>query len=154
MEYRPNIVPTMNELASGALEPTSKAFKGYVGMFRFAPIYAVTLIIAGFVANAIGFWVKSPDEIVSQGVITSLSVAFFSLFQISRTRKPTISQIRRLAHLVRLDPSLAMKVNSMGEKDYTFKKLQRFILENSARANEREMNLALDELDEVIRGSR
>lgn len=154
MEYRPNIVPTMNELASGALEPTSKAFKGYVGMFRFAPIYAVTMIIGGFVANAIGFWAKGAGEIVSQGIFTSFSVALFSLFQIARTRKPTIGQIQRLTHLVRLDPSLATKVNAMGEQDYTFKKLQRFILEHSARANEKEMNLALDELDEAVRGNR
>lgn len=40
----------------------------------------------------------------------------------------------------------------MAERDYTFRKLQRFILENSAQANGVEMKLALDERDDAVNG--
>lgn len=91
-------------------------------------------------------------SIVSQGVSAACFMAGLGLFQINRTRKPTVQQVRRLAHLVRSDPSLAPKVNAMAEGDYTFRKIQRFIMDNSAHANIVEMELALDELDDAVNG--
>lgn len=152
MDYQANIVPTIGEMASGSLEPTSKAFKGYVGMVRLAPYYALVMTAAGFVAATVGFIPMDVTRIVFQGVGTAIFMAFFGLTRVVKNRKPSIQQICRLANLVRLDPSLAQKVNAMVERDYTFRKLQRFILENSAQANGVEMELALDELDDAING--
>ncbi|MBS1832377.1 MAG: hypothetical protein JST65_06685 [Acidobacteria bacterium] len=152
MTYRANIVPTMGEISSGALEPTSNAFKGYVGMVRLAPFYALSMTVVGLLAGVTGIAAMNTLNIVGQGVSIGCLMAGFGVLQINRTRKPSIEQVRRLAHLVRLDPSLAHKVNAMAEKDYTFRKLGRFILQNSARANEAEMEQALDELEEAVNG--
>ena len=40
----------------------------------------------------------------------------------------------------------------MAERDYTFKRLGRFILEKSAKANQIEMPNALDRLDDAVNG--
>ena len=152
MTYRANIVPTMGEISSGALEPTSKAFKGYVGMVRLAPFYAVSMTVVGLLAGVTGIAPLNTLNIVGQGVSVACLMAGFGLLQINRLRKPSIEQIRRLAHLVRLDPSLSHRVNAMADRDYTFRKVGRFILENSARANEVEMERALGELEDAVNG--
>lgn len=152
MTYRANIVPTMGEISSGALEPTSKAFKGYVGMVRLAPFYAVSMTVVGLLAGVTGIAPLNTLNIVGQGVSVACLMAGFGLLQINRLRKPSIEQICRLAHLVRLDPSLSHRVNAMADRDYTFRKVGRFILENSARANEVEMGLALGELEDAVNG--
>lgn len=152
MTYRANIVPTMGELSTGALEPTSKAFKGYVGMVRFAPFYVMTFALMGLLASSMGLAPLGVVQALTQSLAYGALMAAIGILQVGRTRKPSVEQIRRLTRLVELDPSLAPKVNALSEKDYTFKKLGRFILENSARANQVEMDQALDMLDDAVNG--
>ena len=153
MDYRANIVPTLGEMASGSVEPTSRTFKAYVGMVRLAPFYMVSFAMMGMLAGSLGL--TSPMtllQVLFQTLGYGAFMAAIGFMQIARTREPSIRQIRRLAELVRLDPSLARKINAMAEPDYTFRRLQRFILENSAQANGVEMEMALDDLDDAING--
>lgn len=154
MTYDARIVPTMRELASGSLEPTTKSFKSYVGMVRGAPINLFFFAIAYGSAIDAGWLPVSPMQAIIQSLQFSAFMAAIGFWHVRRTRKPSIQQINRLAHLVRLDPTLAPKVGRLSDKDYTFARMQRFILENSARANEIEMDAAIADLEAAVAGDR
>jgi len=152
MEYRANLIPTLNQMACGELEPTSKLFKSCVGMYRLAPWYGAAMIVTGLVFGAAGLSPMDVTHIVTQGVSTASLMGLFGAIFVTNTRKPSIEQIDRLAELVRLDPALASTVNGFGDREFTFKRVQRFIVEHAGKGNEECMHQALDRLEDAVTG--
>lgn len=155
LPYAANLIPTTQQLLSGELEPTSKTFKAAVGAYNTA-IWQGTFIALWFQwLKMLGFNVSAPDTFIGMAA----HATFFAFFQagwanwyIRRHRKPSIAQLDHLAGLVRDDPALARQVALFGVRDFTFHRIQQFILKNSDRANGKRMDAALDRLDAAVEG--
>jgi hypothetical protein len=150
MDYRATIIPTRAEFASGSLEPTTNALKAQIGLFRARP-YVLTLASLNLAASALGLTSVSIFNAFGF-LLAQVLMLFYCLFSIAQARRPSLEQVRHLTHLVELDPSLAAKVNALDDRDYSFRKIGKFIFENSARANEIEMEQALNDLDDAVSG--
>ncbi len=150
MVYPANIVPTKVEFASGSLEPTTTRFKTHVALLRAAP-YTAAFLALNFIASLLEL---TPVSVVhSFGLLFAHGLMTLScLFNIAHARRPSLEQIQHLTRLVELDPSLAFKINALEDSDYTFRKIAKFIFENSAKANENAMEQALEELETALNG--
>lgn len=155
MSYPAHPIPTLDQLASGELEPTSQMFKGAVGAYRTAVWQGIAIALTFQWSKMLGFSDNAPDTFLGM----ALQAAAFTFFQalwssryIRRHRKPSVAQVQHLADLVRDDPSLAHQVARFGDQDFTFFKVQQFVLKNSAKANEARMNAAIDRLDAAVEG--
>jgi len=155
MSYPAHPIPTMEQLSSGELEPTGQMFKGAVGAYRMALWHGVAMALVFQWSETLGMLDNAPDTFLgmaAQAAGFAFFQALWSSWYIRRHRKPTIAQLEYLADLVRDDPSLAHKVARFGDSDFTFFKVQQFILKNSAKANETRMDAALDRLDAAVEG--
>jgi len=156
MTYRANLIPTLDQLASGELEPTSKTFKGAVTAYRTAAWQGIAIALINQWMLMVG--IDNPGApttfigMAGQASFFAMTQAAWSSYYIRRHRRPSVDQIEHLTRLIEEDSRLARKVAAMKERDFTFHRLQQFILKNSTVTNEARLEDALEDMDAAITG--
>ena len=156
MTYRANLIPTLDQLVSGELEPTSKTFKGAVTTYRTAAWQGIAIALMNQWMLMVGMDNPSaPTTFVgmaAQATFFAITQATWSSYYIRRHRRPSVDQIEHLTRMIEEDPRLARMVTALKERDFTFYRLQQFILKNSATNNEVRLEDALEDMDAAIAG--
>lgn len=155
MTYHAHPIPTLGQLLGGELEPSSRTFKGAVSAYRTAIWQGIGFAIFTQWLAVLGLTTTAPSTLIgmtAQAAFIAFVQATWSRLYIQRHRRPSVEQISRLARMVRADPSLASKVALMGERDFTFHRLQQFIMKNSDKANLAWLQQATDDLDDAVHG--
>jgi len=156
MTYHANLIPTIDQLVSGELEPTSKTFKGAVTAYRTAAWQGIAISLMNQWMLMVG--IDNPGTpttfigMAGQAAFFALTQAAWSSWYIRRNRRPSVDQIEHLTGMIEEDPRLARKVTALKENDFTFYHLQQFILKNSTVANEAWLEDALEDMDAAIAG--
>jgi len=156
MTYRANLIPTLDQLASGELEPTKKTFKGAVVAYRTAAWQGVAFAFVNQWMLMIGIdGANVPTTFIGmtgQAAFFAFIQTTWSSYYIRRNRRPSIDQIEYLTRMIEEEPRLARKVTALKERDFTFYRLQQFILKNSTATNEVRLEDALEDMDAAIAG--
>lgn len=156
MTYRANLIPTLDQLASGELEPTSKTFKGAVAAYRTAAWQGIAFALVNQLMLIMGIAGPSTPTtfigVAGQAAFFALIQTTWSSYYIRRHRRPSVDQIEHLTRMIEEDPRLARKVTALKERDFTFYRLQQFILKNSTVTNEARLEDALEDMDAAIAG--
>jgi len=154
--YRSNLIPTLDQLASGELEPTSKTFKGAVAAYRTAAWQGIAFALMNQWMLMVGIDNSSTPTtfigMAGQATFLALTQAAWSSYYIRRHRRPSVDQIEHLTRMIEEDPRLARKMTALKERDFTFYRLQQFILKNSTATNEARLEDALEDMDAAIEG--